>query len=125
MYLRLRAQELRVESSDAETMLWLKLRGRRLAGYKFRRQHPIGPYIVDFVCIEAQLVVELDGGQHAEPEHAQRDLIRTRFLETHGYRVARFWNHEMLQHTDAVLEVIRMHLFVEGGEAPLDGNPSE
>ena len=84
------ARALRTSSSDAETRLWWHLRDRRLGGAKFRRQLPIGPYVADFVCVEAMLVVELDGGQHAE--QLERDQVRTSFLERQGYRVVRFWN---------------------------------
>lgn len=94
--------------TDAERYLWYRLRARRLGGFKFRRQAPIGPYITDFVCIEAGLVVEADGGQHAERE--AEDADRTAYLEDLGYRVLRFWNHEILNKTDAVLERILREL---------------
>lgn len=90
--------------TDAERLLWHHLRNRRLQGCKFRRQHPIGPYIVDFICSERMLVVELDGGQHSES--ISYDERRTRYLETKGYRVIRFWNNEVLRQTDAVLSSI-------------------
>jgi adenine-specific DNA-methyltransferase len=80
------------------------MRDRQLCGAKFRRQHPIGPYIVDFCCPDHGLVVELDGGQHAEQTLA--DQARTRLIEADGYRVVRFWDHEVLNHIDAVLEAI-------------------
>ena len=95
------ARALRRESTDAERLLWFHLRDRRL-GVKFRRQQPVGPYVVDFLSIEAALVVELDGSQH----HADLDADRTRFLERRGHRVLRFWNHDVLVHTEAVLEQI-------------------
>ena len=95
------ARALRRESADAERLLWFHLRDRRL-GVKFRRQQPVGPYVVDFLSIEAALVVELDGSQH----HADLDADRTRFLERRGHRVLRFWNHDVLVHTEAVLEQI-------------------
>ena len=98
------AKDLRRASSDAERILWGLLRNRRLNGYKFRRQSPMGPYIVDFLSVERQLVVELDGGQHVS-RTAYGD-IRTRFLNENGYRVLRFWNNEMLGQTEAVLEEI-------------------
>jgi len=95
------ARRLRRESTDAERLLWFHLRDRRL-GPKFRRQHPLGPYVVDFLSVEAALIVELDGSQH----HADVDADRTHFLERRGYRVLRFWNHDALVRTEAVLEVI-------------------
>ena len=90
--------------TDAERLLWAKLRDRRLDGVKFRRQHPIGPYITDFCCPEGRLVVEVDGGQHAQ--RAASDEDRTQYLAEAGYRVLRFWNPEVLTQTQAVLERI-------------------
>jgi len=100
------ARQLRKEQPDAEKLLWRVLRNRQLAGFKFRRQHPVGPYVLDFYCHEARLAVELDGGQHNAPEGRAHDVKRTQFLQKHGIRVVRFWNHEVLQETDAVLEAI-------------------
>jgi adenine-specific DNA-methyltransferase len=85
-------------------LLWYHLRDRRLANYKFRRQRSIGPYFADFACLEAKLIIELDGGQHVEA--ASYDENRTRFIEAQGYRVLRFWNNEVLTQTDAVRERI-------------------
>ncbi|KLN54142.1 endonuclease domain-containing protein [Variovorax paradoxus] len=101
---RVRARSLRETPTDAESLLWYHLRDRRLANFKFRRQRPIGPYFADFACLEAKLVVELDGGQHVEA--AGYDENRTRFIEAQGYRVLRFWNNEVLTQTDAVRERI-------------------
>jgi very-short-patch-repair endonuclease len=92
--------------TDAELRLWYTLRRHGLNGYKFRRQHPVGPYILDFYCPQAGLVIEVDGGQHFEPALATRDAARTRYLERTGLRVLRFTNLEVLQQTDAVLSVI-------------------
>ena len=97
------ARRLRREMTDAERILWLRMRGRELLGLKFRRQHPIGHYIVDFTCPDARLVVELDGGQHADSGSDER---RTAFLEAAGYLVLRFWNNDVLTQTDAVLAAI-------------------
>lgn len=97
-------QQLRKNQTDAERRLWRLLRNRSLAGYKFRRQHPIGPYICDFACIDKKLVVEVDGGQHRV--EAARDDIRTAYLQAQGFNVLRFWNHEVLKETEAVLERI-------------------
>jgi very-short-patch-repair endonuclease len=100
-----RARALRQNASEAEQRLWQHLRNRQIEGLKFRRQHEIGPFIADLVCDEAKLIVEADGGQHAE--QAETDARRTAWLEAQGYRVLRFWNHEILQSTDDVLEQIR------------------
>ena len=99
-----RARKLRRQSSDAECALWKQLRGRRLKGYKFRRQAIIDPYIVDFLCLEAKLIIEADGGQHAE--QIAYDTLRTARLENMGYSVMRFWNHEILGELCSVLEQI-------------------
>lgn len=101
-----RARQLRANATDAETLLWQRLRSRQLAGYKFRRQHPVGMFFADFACMEARLVVELDGGQHATPEGLLSDERRSAALATQGYLVLRFWNHDVLQQTDVVLESI-------------------
>lgn len=98
-----RARELRRDSTDAERALWRRLRGNAL-GVKFRRQHPFEGYVLDFVCLEASLVVELDGGQHAQCTSA--DASRTARLEAAGFRVLRFWNNQALEQTDAVLAQI-------------------
>ncbi|MDG4476736.1 endonuclease domain-containing protein [Thiovibrio frasassiensis] len=99
-----RARALRRQSSEAEKALWQHLRARRLNGYKFRRQVVIETYIVDFICVEAKLVVEADGGQHTEQR--AYDAVRTARLEQLGYRIIRFWNHEILGELDAVLAEI-------------------
>jgi len=101
-----RPRRLRRNATDAENTLWRYLRNRRLAGCKFRRQHPIGPYIADFACPEAGLVVELDGGQHTEAT----DAHRTAYLKEQGYTVVRFWNNEVLQNTEGVLERLSHYL---------------
>ena len=88
--------------------MWRLLRGRQLSNFKFRRQHPIGPYIVDFVSITPKLVVEVDGGQHASQQ--DYDATRTRYLESLGYEVIRFWANEVLESTELVLSVILAHL---------------
>ena len=103
-----RARRLRRDASDAERQLWFRLRDRRLEDRKFSRQKPIGPYIVDFVCREADLIVEVDGGQHAD--RVVEDAARTAYLESLGYRVIRFWNDEVLSNTDGVLEMILREL---------------
>jgi very-short-patch-repair endonuclease len=100
------ARKLRKEQTDGEQLLWALLRDRRLAGFKFRRQHPIEPYVLDFYCQEARLSIELDGGQHNEPENEARERKRSAFLKKKGIRVLRFWNDEVLVQTEAVLENI-------------------
>ena len=110
-----RARDLREAPTDAESLLWYYLRDRRLANHKFRRQRPIGPYFADFACLEAKLIVELDGGQHAEA--AEYDESRTRFMEAQGFRVLRFWNNEVLAKKDAVLERI-LQVLLEGSPHP-------
>jgi len=97
---------VRRASTDAEARLWYNLRRHGLAGYKFRRQHPFGPYILDFYCARARLVVEVDGGQHLEAKTVSRDAERTRYLERNGLRVLRFNNLETMLETDAVFNVI-------------------
>jgi very-short-patch-repair endonuclease len=94
------ARQLRRNQTDAEKMLWSKLRNRALNGYKFRRQVPVGHYIADFLCQEVMLIVELDGGQHAEQQ--KYDQHRTHWLKSQGFRVFRFWNNEVLTNNDGV-----------------------
>jgi len=98
------ARSLRKNQTDAERKLWRRLRARELCGFKFRRQYPIAPYIVDFICVEKRLIVEIDGGQHATM--TEIDNTRTEFLNARGYGVLRFWNNEVLQQPDAVLAKI-------------------
>ena len=100
------ARELRKSQTDAEQLLWSLLRDRRFADKKFRRQHPVGRYILDFYCHELQLAIELDGGQHNEDAVREYDSERTRFLNEQGIRVIRFWNNQVLQETDSVLEAL-------------------
>jgi very-short-patch-repair endonuclease len=100
------ARRLRRELTDVERKLWYRLRAKRFDGFKFRRQHPIVGYIVDFVCVEAKLIVELDGEQHAEVAALDYDAARTRELEKCGFRVIRFWNHEVNTDIEAVLNSI-------------------
>jgi len=103
-----RARTLRINQTEAEARLWSRLRNRSLDGFKFRRQIAVDPFIVDFLCSEAMLIVELDGGQHAE--QADADARRTTYLEERGYRVLRFWNNDVLSNTDGVLEIVLKEL---------------
>ncbi|KLI99109.1 endonuclease domain-containing protein [Luteimonas sp. FCS-9] len=111
------AKTLRRNMTEAERLLWCHLRAHRFDGQKFRRQQPIGPYIADFVHFGARLIVEADGGQHAE---SSRDAVRDAWLKAQGFQVLRFWNHDILQHTESVLEAIWNAL----REAPLSPDPS-
>lgn len=101
------AHELRREQTDAEKTLWMKLRDKQLEGVKFRRQQPIGPYIVDFVSFGRRLIIEIDGGQHDEENVRAKDERRTAWLEERGYRILRFWNNEVLIDLEGVLERIK------------------
>jgi len=100
---RERAQTLRANQTDAELRLWYYLRRRQVNGWRFRRQHPIPPYIVDFACVEAKLIVEADGGQHTT---AAGDPIRDQRIQDEGWRILRFWNPDILQRTEDVIETI-------------------
>ena len=95
---------LRNRPTEAEKLLWKHLRLRQVEGLKFRRQQPIDNYIVDFVCFEKRLVIEVDGGQHATQE---KDALRDQYLQQQGFNVLRFWNNEVLQNINGVIEVIR------------------
>jgi very-short-patch-repair endonuclease len=97
-------RSLRNTMTDAELRLWQCLRRRQMDGFKFRRQHPFDNYILDFVCMEAMLVIEVDGGQHGD--HGAGDMIRTAVLEKAGFRVLRFWNNEVLNEIEVVKESI-------------------
>ena len=114
---RVRASVLRKTPTKAEALLWYHLRGRRFADHKFRRQRPIGPYFADFACLEARLVVELDGGQHADA--VAYDDERTRLIRARGFRVLRFWNNDVLTQMPSVLEEILLALNVDPHPDPL------
>ena len=103
-----RAGELRREPTPAERKLWSVLRGNKLNGVKFRRQHAIGNYIVDFVSIKKKLIIELDGSQHLE--QTEYDEVRTKYLESQGYRVVRFWNNQVEKEIEEVVQVINDNL---------------
>ena len=114
------ARKLRTNMTDAERRLWQVLRLRQVEGLKFRRQFPIGRYIADFVCPERKLIVELDGGQHAEQE--SYDSERTTWLKSQGFRVVRVWNNEVLMNLEGVKEMIYDALG-EKGEPPTPALP--
>ncbi|HLY57720.1 MAG TPA: endonuclease domain-containing protein [Stellaceae bacterium] len=101
-------RQLRANQTDAEAKLWQHLRRKGIAGLRFRRQFPLGPYIVDFVCLGKWLVIELDGGQHAERVNA--DVRRTEWLNEQGFEVVRFWNNDVLSNIEGVLTIIRQRL---------------
>ncbi len=101
-----RCRKLRSDSTDAERRLWSCLRDRQLAGFKFRRQYPVGRFILDFYCHEARLAVELDGGQHDEESNIVYDEKRTRLIEAEGVTVLRFWNSDVFENLQGVLETI-------------------
>src|SRR6266568_7945315 len=101
------ARSLRQNPTDAEIRLWSKLRRRQVDGHRFRRQVPIGRYVVDFVCLEQRLIIEADGGQHSEN---LEDDVRTAWLERQGFRILRFWNNDVLTNTEGVLIIIQQHL---------------
>ena len=111
---RSRARSMRAAPTDAELRLWRLLRDRRLNGVKFRRQVPVGPYIVDFLCVGAKLIVEADGSQHAE---SLRDKARDAYLTNQGWKVLRFWNNEVAQNREGVLETILAHARPSSGAA--------
>ncbi|WP_439542676.1 endonuclease domain-containing protein [Hyphomicrobium sp.] len=112
------ARKLRREQTDAEKKLWSRIRNRQIHGWKFNRQVPAGPYVLDFFCFEASLALEVDGGQHAE-EREEHDRIRTTYLEQQGFEqqgftVLRFWNGDVLNNMDGVLE----HIYLTLGQRP-------
>lgn len=98
-----KARYLRKNMTDAERRLWTMLRARTLDGWKFRRQHPVGPYVLDFACLECQIVIEADGGQHADNA---ADLKRTAWLQEQGWTVLRYWNNDILSNASGVVEAI-------------------
>jgi very-short-patch-repair endonuclease len=117
-----RGRELRQNANPAEQRMWSILRNKRMGGFKFRRQHGIGTYIADFVCLPARLVIEVDGDTHGNDERQVRDAKRTETLERSGYRVIRFWNHEVLTSTDDVSAAIAKALGIsEAVSAPHHG----
>lgn len=120
-----RARELRQNMTDAERRLWSALRASRLQGIRFRRQQPIGPYIVDFFCAEAKLIIELDGVQHYEEKQFWHDYHRTKWLEARGYQILRVRNYDALKHTASVTEgiwqTIRARQLTKTQSSPLEG----
>ena len=111
------SRSLRRRSTDAEDILWAKLRNKHVDGFIFRRQHRIGPYVVDFVCLKKKQVIEVDGSQHAAEVVLESDNRRTMWFESQGYRVLRIWNSEVLTNIEGVVEIIRRYLN-EGPPSP-------
>ena len=113
------AKILRSNQTKLEERLWYHLRAHRFMGLKFKRQKPMGSYIVDFVCVERRLIIELDGGQHAE--QTAYDQQRDAWLRNQGYTVLRFWNNEVMQELEGVLEKIRLALTLSPSPSPVNG----
>jgi very-short-patch-repair endonuclease len=107
------AKQLRRNLTPFEWHFWHAVKNRQLAGSKFRRQVPVGPYVADFLCVTARLIIELDGSQHGDA--ADTDAVRTRYLEAQGYRVLRFWNNDVMTNLEGVLRIVELAL----AEAPL------
>ena len=105
-----KARALRVNSTEVEKRLWYCLRNRQVEGHKFRRQHTVKRYILDFACEEEKLGIELDGGQHNTAQGRQADARRTEELALEGWRILRFWNHEVIENREGVVEVVRAAL---------------
>jgi very-short-patch-repair endonuclease len=112
----IRARALRQNQTDAERRMWMLLRDRRLAHLKFKRQVPIGNYIVDLVCLQKRLIIEIDGGQHNEN---RADAVRTAWLESQQFKVIRFWNNDVLKNSEGVLTAILLALKIS--PSPLAG----
>lgn len=112
--MRKHVKALRANPTDAERVLWSKLRRKQVGTLRFRRQFPIGPYIVDFVCLQANLVVEIDGGHHG----GENDVIRSAWLNERGYKVLRFWNNDVLSNIDGVVQTIASEAIALSGAHP-------
>ncbi|MBX3662129.1 MAG: endonuclease domain-containing protein [Burkholderiales bacterium] len=111
------ARKLRKSETDAERKIWQQLHSRNLKGSKFRRQHPVGPYVVDFICINEKLIIELDGSQHQKQQGY--DAERTAYLEQAGYRVLRFWDNDVLLRTESVMQAIFDAILISPHPNPL------
>ncbi|MBX9710509.1 MAG: endonuclease domain-containing protein [Xanthobacteraceae bacterium] len=117
------ANKLRTNTTNAEAILWRHLRKLDVQGSHFRRQVVLGPYIADFACLAAKLIVEVDGSQHGENDKMKYDEARTRWLNSEGYRVVRFWNNDVTSKTDAVLEAIHEMIAATPPRLPSAGDP--
>ncbi|OLA73379.1 MAG: hypothetical protein BHW62_07175 [Acinetobacter sp. CAG:196_36_41] len=109
---RLNARELRNNMTNQERKLWAMLKNKSFYGFKFRRQYPIGNYIVDFICCSEKIIIEIDGGQHNNSENIEYDEQRTRYLESRGYRVLRFWNSEINENISGVYKKLQQEFKV-------------
>jgi len=112
------AKRLRANTTNAEDLLWQKLRRFPMTGSHFRRQVPIGPYVADFACMAARLIIEVDGSQHGDDDIRRRDDTRTRWFEAKGYRVLRFWNNDLTSNMDGALEAIYAAVYGSSSAAP-------
>lgn len=117
------AKNLRNRPTEAEKLLWRHLRAKQLEGLKFRRQQPIDNYVVDFVCFEKRIVIEIDGGQHAIQR--DKDIVRDKYLIENEFKILRFWNNEVLQNIEGVLEVIRENCLCHPPLSPLPSKGGE
>ena len=117
------AKVLRANTTTAEDILWRHLRRLEIKGSHFRRQVPIGPYVADFACLKERLIIEVDGSQHAEDANIRRDEVRTRLLNSEGYRVMRFWNNDVMSKTEAVLKAIHHATAVTPPRLPAADDP--
>ena len=104
------AKTLRKNSTIQEKRLWNLLKNRQFHNLKFKRQSPIGKYVVDFICHERKLIIELDGGQHNENKNIENDIERTNFLESLGFKIIRFWNNDIYKNIDGVITEIEKHI---------------
>jgi very-short-patch-repair endonuclease len=122
--LRNAAKSLRKQATNTEWSLWFHLQAKQLEGLKFRRQQPIGKYVVDFVCFEKKIIIEVDGGQHSENDY---DKERDEWLKKEGFKVLRFWDNEVLSNMAGVLEVIRSHCLKSPSPTPplMEGEKQE
>jgi very-short-patch-repair endonuclease len=112
------AKRLRANTTTAEDLLWQKLRRFPMTGSHFRRQVPIGPYVADFACMAARLIIEVDGSHHGDDDNRRRDDVWTRWLEAAGYRILRFWNNDLTANMDGVLEAIYAAVYGSSSAAP-------
>ena len=112
------AKQLRTNMTKEEQMLWNIVRAKRFYGYKFKRQVLIGEYIVDFLCLEKKLIIELDGGQHNEAKNIKYDEARSQYLKNNGYQVIRFWNNDIQENIEGVCEVILQNLMKKVNPLP-------
>src|ERR1700749_1715708 len=117
------AKRLRANTTAAEDILWRHLRRLEIKGSHFRRQVPIGPYVADFACLKERLIIEVDGSQHGEDDNSRRDEVRTRWLNSEGYRVMRFWNNDVMSNAQSVMEAIHDASAVTPPRLPAAGDP--